>query len=88
MIGICFVSEKWSWVRRVHLLPEMLILAGGTSNMYPVGPPILVIGDPAFTVDVPVLKNWVFIAKFDWRAKKFKVHQSSPFNLFTVWFES
>ena len=28
-----------SWVQWVHLVPEMLmVLAGGTSNMYPVGP--------------------------------------------------
>ena len=40
----------------------------------------LVIGDINFYSWCSCTENWVFIARFDWRAKKFKVHQSLPFH--------
>ena len=81
--------RKRNWnlfcLRKVELgpvgLPEMLILAGGTSNMYPQSPiwwsEILLL-ELTFSW-CSCTENWVFIARFDCREKKFKVHQSSLF---------
>ena len=46
MIGICFVSEKWSWVQRVHLVPEMLRVLAALPTHLPFC--------ATFAVDVPV----------------------------------